>query len=97
MKKSEAIELLGNAAGPVAQAVGVTPYAVGQWPEDLPTRIADRVQAALWRQDQAKKTAKKPNWKRLELTPVKPRAGHFNTTIPTTAQSDRTNAIKGKP
>jgi hypothetical protein len=93
MKKSEAIELLGNAPGLVAKAVGVTPSAVAQWPEDLPTRIADRVQAALWRQDQAKK----PNSKRWELTPVKPRAGCFNTTIPTTAQSDRTNAIKGKP
>jgi hypothetical protein len=36
-------------------------------------------------------------YRRMPLEAIKPRAGYFNTTIPTTAQSDRTNAIKGKP
>jgi hypothetical protein len=49
MDKLEAIELLGGTASAAAQAVGVTVQAVQQWPAKLPARIADRVQAALWR------------------------------------------------
>ena len=36
-----------------ARAIGCTYQAVDKWPDDLPPRIADRVQAALWRQQQA--------------------------------------------
>lgn len=49
MKKQRAIELLGGSHTAVAQAIGVTPSAVSQWPEDLPDRISDRVLAALAR------------------------------------------------
>ena len=46
MKKSLAIELLGGSASAAAAAVGVTPSAISQWPEDLPPRLVDRVHAA---------------------------------------------------
>lgn len=54
MTKTEAINLLGGSAAAVAAAVGVSTQAVSQWPEELPPRIADRVQAALWRIAQAR-------------------------------------------
>lgn len=52
MDKQEAIRLLGGTIGAAATAVGVTPQAVSGWPDPLPQRIADRVQAALWRLSQ---------------------------------------------
>lgn len=53
MKKTEALDLLGGTPAAVARAIGITPSAVSQWPDDLPPTIADRVQAALWRIAQA--------------------------------------------
>ncbi len=47
--ETEAIKLLGGSASAAADAVGVTPQAVAQWPEQLPQRIRDRVEAALYR------------------------------------------------
>ena len=52
MDKTEAIRLLGGTATSAAELVGVSLSAVGQWPDPLPQRIADRVQAALWRKAQ---------------------------------------------
>ena len=49
MLKSEAIKLLGGTVPAAAAAVGVSYQAVDKWPDPLPRRIADRVQAALWR------------------------------------------------
>lgn len=49
MKKAEAIEALGGSIAAAAEAINVSYQAVNQWPEELPPRIADRVQAALWR------------------------------------------------
>lgn len=49
MTKTEAINLLGGTSAALARAVGITPASVSEWPEVLPPRIADRVQAALWR------------------------------------------------
>lgn len=49
MNKSEAIRLLGDSVTAAAKAVGVKPQAVSGWPDPLPARIADRVQAALYR------------------------------------------------
>lgn len=49
MKKIEAIAQLGGSIAEAARAVGVSYHAVRQWPDVLPQRIADRVQAALWR------------------------------------------------
>lgn len=54
MLKTEAIELLGGSVAAAAEAVGVTYQAVDKWPAVLPRRIADRVQAALWRKQHAK-------------------------------------------
>lgn len=48
MTKTEALNLLGG-INRAAELIGVTPPAIYQWPEELPARIADRVQAALWR------------------------------------------------
>lgn len=52
MRKTEAIELLGGTVAAAAEAIGVTYQAVDKWPDELPPRIADRVQAALWRRSQ---------------------------------------------
>lgn len=49
MLKTEAIDLLGGSITAAAAAVNVTYQAVDKWPDVLPQRIADRVQAALWR------------------------------------------------
>ncbi len=49
MKKTEAIALLGGTVAAAADAIGVTYQAIDKWPDELPARIADRVQAALWR------------------------------------------------
>jgi hypothetical protein len=58
MLKSEAIELLGGTTTAAAAAIGITPQAVADWPDTLPPRIADRVQAALYRQQQAQRRNK---------------------------------------
>jgi hypothetical protein len=52
MQKSEAIKLLGGSIAAAAEAIGITYQAVDKWPDELPSRIADRVHAALWRQAQ---------------------------------------------
>lgn len=49
MKKATAIEQLGGSITAAAKAIGVSYQAVNQWPDTLPKRISDRVQAALWR------------------------------------------------
>lgn len=49
MNKAKAIELLGGTVTAAAAAVGVTPSAITQWPDELPGRIEDRVLAALAR------------------------------------------------
>lgn len=54
MKKAEAIEALGGSIAAAAEVIKVSYQAVNQWPEELPPRIADRVQAALWRMQQGK-------------------------------------------
>lgn len=55
MKKSEAIKLLGGTPTAAAREIGITVGAVSLWPEELPARIADRVQAAIWRKEQRDK------------------------------------------
>lgn len=50
MQKTEAIQLLGGTIPAAAKAIGVSYQAVDKWPEVLPDRIADRVQAFLYRQ-----------------------------------------------
>lgn len=49
MEKTEAIKLLGGTVTSAASAIGISPQAVSTWPDVLPQRITDRVQAALWR------------------------------------------------
>jgi hypothetical protein len=53
MKKTQAIELLGGTAAAAAKAIGISSAAVSLWPDELPPRIADRVQAALYRMQSA--------------------------------------------
>jgi hypothetical protein len=43
MLKTKAIELLGGTTA--AEAIGISYQAVDKWPDELPTRIADRVLA----------------------------------------------------
>lgn len=49
MLKQKAISLLGGSVSAAAEAIGITYQAVDKWPEVLPQRIVDRVQAALAR------------------------------------------------
>lgn len=49
MHKTEAIRLLGGTNVAAAEAIGITPSAVSQWPDVLPASIEDRVVAALAR------------------------------------------------
>lgn len=56
MNKAEAIQQLGGSIPAAAKAIGVSYQAVNQWPEVLPSRIVDRVQAALWRMQQGQVT-----------------------------------------
>lgn len=55
MEKSEAIKSLGGTVKVAAAMVGVSEAAVYMWPDPLPDRIRDRVQAALWRREQSLK------------------------------------------
>lgn len=49
MNKQKAIDLLGGTVSAAAAAIGVTPSAITQWPDELPSRLVDRVHAALAR------------------------------------------------
>ncbi len=53
MLKTEAIKLLGGTIPAAAKAIGVSYQAVDKWPDELPDRISDRVQAYLYRQSTA--------------------------------------------
>ena len=53
MTKTEAITLLGGSVAKAADAIGINSQAISQWPMELPARLIDRVQAALWRMQQA--------------------------------------------
>ena len=54
MKKQKAIELLGGPHG-AAKAIGVTYQAVMKWPDELSTRISDRIWAAIAKKHLPKK------------------------------------------
>jgi hypothetical protein len=60
MLKSEAIGALGGTVAAAAREIGITPQAVGQWPDELPPAIRDRVQAALWRRERGAERAAPP-------------------------------------
>lgn len=60
MLKTKAIELLGGTTSAAAKAIGVSYQAVDKWPDVLPDRIVDRVQAALWRMSQQPKQPQDP-------------------------------------
>lgn len=49
MKKSDATDLLGGTPTAAAEAIRITYQAYSQWPEELPARLSDRVQAAIAR------------------------------------------------
>lgn len=57
MTKDDAISLLGGSVAKAAEAIGINSQAISQWPTVLPARLADRVQAALYR----KHLAETPN------------------------------------
>lgn len=52
MTKTEAIDLLGGSVAKAAEAIGINSQAISQWPTELPARLVDRVQAALYRKQQ---------------------------------------------
>ena len=56
MHKTQALDLLGGTIASAASAIGITPQAISQWPDELPPRIADRVQAAVARISQVVET-----------------------------------------
>lgn len=47
MLKHQALELLGGTVATAAAAIGISYQAVDKWPDELPSRIVDRVIAAL--------------------------------------------------
>ena len=49
MRKSEAIQILGDSPAAAAAEIGISSAAIAQWPDHLPNRLIDRVQAALYR------------------------------------------------
>lgn len=49
MKKTDAITLLGGTPTSAADAIGISYQAFSQWPDVLPRRLRDRVQAAIAR------------------------------------------------
>ena len=49
MLKTEAVELLGGSIPSAAAEIGISYQAVVKWPDVLPSRIEDRVLAALAR------------------------------------------------
>lgn len=49
MNKARALELLGGTVATAAEAIGVSSAAISQWPDELPSRLEDRVLAALAR------------------------------------------------
>lgn len=49
MTKTEAVKMFGNSRRKLAEALGITTQAVGQWPEQLSQRVADRTLGALYR------------------------------------------------
>lgn len=53
MNKFQALELLGGTVTAASEAIGISPAAVSQWPDELTDAIRDRVQAALWRKANA--------------------------------------------
>lgn len=57
LKKLDAIRMCGGTTVTTARLIGVTKSAVSQWPDPLPPRIADRVYAALYRQQQKEREA----------------------------------------
>lgn len=59
MTKLEAIQLLGGTVTAAAHAIGISTSAVSLWPDELPPRIADRVEAALWRKSQQRPSARR--------------------------------------
>lgn len=60
MKKSEALAIFGGSVQRCAETLGITVQAVGQWPDDLPTRISDRVLGAAFRRGLLGPTKQKP-------------------------------------
>lgn len=50
MKKIDATSRLGGTPTAAAEAIGITSQAYSQWPDYLPPRLVDRVQAAIARQ-----------------------------------------------
>lgn len=56
MDKKTAINLLGGTVTTAARACELTPSAVSQWPDILTKDQTHRVQAALWRKQEALRT-----------------------------------------
>jgi len=67
MQKKSAIDLLGGSVTSAARACGISPSAVSQWPDELNRDQIDRVQAALWRKQEALRTKRTPRKQTAEV------------------------------
>lgn len=67
MQKKSAIDLLGGSVTSAARACGISPSAVSQWPDELNRDQIDRVQAALWRKQEALRTKRTPTKQPAEV------------------------------
>lgn len=61
MTKTEAIDLFGGSRSEFARALGITPQAVSQWPDELEQDREDRVIGAAVRLGLWPKAAPTPN------------------------------------
>lgn len=57
MQKAQAIKLLGGTITAAAEAIGISYQAVKKWPDELSSRISDRVYAASARKKKPKRRA----------------------------------------
>ncbi len=60
MEKKTAIDLLGGSVTSAALACDISPSAISQWPDILTKDQTHRVQAALWRKQEALRTKRTP-------------------------------------
>jgi hypothetical protein len=62
LTKRVALDLLGGSVASAADAIGITAHAVRSWPAILSPMIADRVEAAWYRRQNAREHEAKRRW-----------------------------------
>jgi len=69
MEKKTAIDLLGGSVTSAALACAISTSAISQWPDILTKDQTHRVQAALWRKQEALRTKRTPRKQHAAQSP----------------------------